>query len=325
MPEPVYLLSLPRSGSTLLQRMLAAHPDINTTSEPNVVLYPLLSLQPRSVFALEDHEYFLTAIGEFVERLPGKQDDLFLELGLFARRLYAKAMTRPARYFLDKSPGYCFVAPSILKLHDDGKYIFLWRHPLATVASMVRFPGANPRQWSLYRFPHFYEGLANLVEAYLGHREKAIGIRYVDLVTSPRTVLAQLLDYLELPDDHDLATEFRSVQLSGSSYDPNARLAEYDVVRTDRVAAWQRTFCNPLRKRWARRYLHWIGKERLAVMGYDLDGVLAELDALPNSLHLVGPDAYWMTYGLFYRLMNGRILRDNLRRWRAGDLFWAYR
>jgi hypothetical protein len=37
-PTPLFLLSLPRSGSTLAQRILAAHGGIATTSEPWILL-----------------------------------------------------------------------------------------------------------------------------------------------------------------------------------------------------------------------------------------------------------------------------------------------
>jgi hypothetical protein len=37
-PTPLFLLSLPRSGSTLAQRILAAHAGIATTSEPWILL-----------------------------------------------------------------------------------------------------------------------------------------------------------------------------------------------------------------------------------------------------------------------------------------------
>ena len=41
MAEPVFLFSLPRSGSTLVQRLIAGHPQVATTSEPWILL-PLL-------------------------------------------------------------------------------------------------------------------------------------------------------------------------------------------------------------------------------------------------------------------------------------------
>jgi hypothetical protein len=47
---------------------------------------------------------------------------------------------------------------------------------------------------------------------------------------------------------------------------------------------------NPVRKAWFRRYLRWIGRERLAVMGCVLDVLIAELDALPRFYRRIGSD-----------------------------------
>jgi hypothetical protein len=45
-----------------------------------------------------------------------------------------------------------------------------------------------------------------------------------------------------------------------------------------------------LRKSWCRRYLRFIGRERLAVMGYDLAGLERELSLQPASFDSFGAD-----------------------------------
>jgi len=41
----IFLISQPRAGSTLSQRMLGSHPDIYTVSEPWLMLHPLYPLR----------------------------------------------------------------------------------------------------------------------------------------------------------------------------------------------------------------------------------------------------------------------------------------
>lgn len=325
LPELIFLLSLPRSGSTLLQRLLTAHPDIDSTSEPHLLLFPLLVLQSGGMYSLQSSDgIYLRAVHDLIAQLP-RRGDYFRELGQLARRVYAKTMKKPpSQYFLDKSPSYCFVAVNLLKITNASKFIILWRNPLAVAASFLNYPGANRRQWNLYRRPHLYDGLAQLVDAYEQHRERVFTLRYEELVTSPRQVLDELMTYLELSNDQALVRRFGRVDLLGLG-DPKANHPDYQRLRSDRVDAWRASFCNPLRKQWARRYLHWIGEERLTVMGYDLEHLLCELDNVPTSTRLMGRDAYWMSWGFFYRLFNGRILRDNLRKWLSGEPFWAYR
>ena len=70
----------------------------------------------------------------------------------------------------------------------------------------------------------------------------------------------------------------------------------YRRLTTEPLEKWRRTLANPWRKRWCREYLTWIGRERLATMGYDLDALLADLDATPSSPRRVVSDAVHGTY-----------------------------
>ena len=49
--RPIFIFSLPRAGSTLVQRVLAAHDDIATTSEPWILLPFLFSTKEQGVYA----------------------------------------------------------------------------------------------------------------------------------------------------------------------------------------------------------------------------------------------------------------------------------
>ena len=62
------------------------------------------------------------------------------------------------------------------------------------------------------------------------------------------------------------------------------------------------------------RYLHWIGRDRLAVMGYDLDDLLADLDSLPTSYRRIGSDVGRGCWGLVRDLSEPKILRQKLQK-----------
>ena len=72
---------------------------------------------------------------------------------------------------------------------------------------------------------------------------------------------------------------------------------------------------NPLRRAWCRRYLRWIGRERLALMGYSLDDLVAEVEALPHSLRRLGPDVLSAYGGLRRRRLYSRMLSKPLPLW----------
>jgi hypothetical protein len=135
--QPIFIFSVSRSGSTLVQRVIAAHNDVATVSEPWILLPYLYTLRSRGVTAEYEHELMVTAIEDFCRELPAEEEDYRAELRNFVLRLYEKAAGREARYFLDKSPPYCLIAEEIMRLFPSGKFVFLWRNPLSIIASII--------------------------------------------------------------------------------------------------------------------------------------------------------------------------------------------
>jgi hypothetical protein len=65
-----------------------------------------------------------------------------------------------------------------------------------------------------------------------------------------------------------------------------------------------------VRRAWARRYLRWIGEERLAVMGYRLDVLLAELDAIEPNGASARRDALELARSLARDVAKGQVQRN---------------
>ena len=76
----IFLFSLPRSGSTLLQRLIASHPQVATVSEPWLVLPYLYTLRGRGIYAEFDYKTSSTAIQDFCEELPNGPEEYLLAL-----------------------------------------------------------------------------------------------------------------------------------------------------------------------------------------------------------------------------------------------------
>jgi hypothetical protein len=284
---PLFLLSTARSGSTLLQRILGTYPEIATTSEPWLLIPLVYALRRRGVYAEYEHGTMVSAIEDFCSELPGGREDLQREIADLARRLYARQTKPGQRYFLDKTPPYFLVVDEILEWFPDAKFVFLWRNPLAVAASLADWP---QRDWGgLYRENLFF-GLANLIDASRRHGERVCSIRFEDYVTGDRETWQRLMDYLEMPFRSESLTEFVDVGLPGRMGDKSGT-ALYGSLSSEPLEKWRTTLANPLRKEAARRYLSWIGRERLSIMGYDGDRLYAELDEIPAGTQNLVPDA----------------------------------
>lgn len=309
-PTPLFLLSLPRSGSTLAQRILGAHAAIATASEPWVLLPYLYTLRERGIYAEYGHRALVLAVEDFCKELPGGREDYVAEIREFALRLYAKASPDGTHYFLDKTPRYHLISDDVMAAFPDGKYIFLWRNPLAVVASIMETWADG--KWNLYRFKvDLFDGVENLIRTYERHKHRVHAVRYEALVTEPEETWGEVFRYLELPFDGSVLERFSSVKLNGGMGDPSG-VKKYTSLSTEPLEGWRRTLNNPVRIAWCRRYLRWIGRDRLAVMGYDLDDLLAALDSQEVSHRRVGSDLGRGCWGLVRDLAEPKILREKL-------------
>ncbi|HZC84626.1 MAG TPA: sulfotransferase, partial [Rubrobacter sp.] len=213
-PTPIFLFSLPRSGSTLAQRILAAHGGIATTPEPWILLPYLYTLRDNGIYAEYNHRSLILAIEDFYEMLPGGREDYIAEIREFALRLYDKASPDGTRYFLDKTPRYHLVSDEIVAMFPEGKHLFLWRNPLSVVASVMETWG--DAKWNLYRFKvDLFDGVENLVSTYERHRNRIHAMRYEEIVTKPEEAWGEVFRYLEMPFDRSALEMFGAVRLGG--------------------------------------------------------------------------------------------------------------
>jgi hypothetical protein len=303
--SPIFLFSTARSGSTLLQRILGSYPEIATVAEPWLLIPLVYAFRQRGVFAEYEHGILADAMEDFRDQLPRGQEDFNAEARRFATQLYRHNFEREHRYFLDKTPPYFLIVDEIFEMFPDAKFIFLWRNPLAVAASLAEWPQRN---WGgLYRENLFF-GLANLVRAYQRNAHRSHAIRFEDYLTGDADTWQRLMTYLDLPFRPESLSEFTQVELSGRMGDKHG-VKLYDRLSDEPLTKWHATIDNPLRKEAARRYLAWIGEERLAIMGYDAHELYAELEAVPATTHNLGSDTKHLAKAMITEPLYARLRR----------------
>ena len=308
--RPLFLLSLPRSGSTLLQRILACHPEIETTAEPWLLLPWIGAVTPLPASAVYNHHHAQQAIDDFVRHLPNGRAGYLSAVREAATRLYTEVAGNHA-YFLDKTPRYHLIADEIVETFPDALLILLWRNPLAAAASMME-TWSNGR-WNLHRFEvDLYEGVLNLLRLQDRYPDRILEIHFERLLNDPETQFTRLLDYLGLEADPGILENFHKIDVSGRMGDPTG-VRKYRQLNTGSASRWAKTFCNPLRRRWAKNYLGWLGDERLQRMGYDRHELLATLRQAPvGTRHLVS-DALRQSYRPLHRILRKFCLTSDSR------------
>lgn len=308
--QPIFIFSITRSGSTLVQRIVAAHKGVATVSEPWLLLPFLYTLRSQGVVAEYSHNMVADAIEDFCKELPEGIDDYRQELHDFVLRLYEKAAGPEATHFVDKTPPYYFVANEIIRLFPEAKFVFLWRNPLSIIASIIE-TWHHGRWHATAHREDLFIGLPRLVAAYQSNRSHAHSVRFDDLLVGDEQPWRSLMEYLEIPFDPGALGRFAEVELNGRAGDPTGVKA-YAALSTEPMQKWQGTLANPLRKEWCRRYLRFLGNDRLAIMGYDGDQLIRELDSRPTSATDLVSDAGRLIGDLLKEPVRARIRRQGI-------------
>jgi hypothetical protein len=282
MKAPLFIFSLPRSGSTLLQRVLMAHKDIHSTAEPWMLLPQIYMLKKRG--SLSEYSNYTANAGilDFIENLPHKEADYNNALRGFMLELYSKQCKNNEVYFLDKTPRYYLIIDDIVKLFPNAKLIFLFRNPVHVFASIVNTWG-NKRFNKLFStYEDIILGTPRLSHAYVKHKDKSIALRYEDFVTNTSNEIKKIFEYLQLDYDQDVATKFNRQDTKGSLGDLTG-VKKYSKISSDGLNKWECTFNSIVRKRFAIRLIKKLGKDNLETQGYDKETIIKAIKALNNK------------------------------------------
>jgi hypothetical protein len=199
----LFVISPPRAGSTLLQRMLGSHSQIFTYPEPHLIT-PLAYLGYHDLVdrAPYDHINAAEAIRTFVDGLPNREADYLDALRAYSDTLYGRMLAPSGkRYFLDKTPAYGLVLPFLTKLYPNAHYVVLTRHPLAVMSSYANSFFDGDWQAASEFNPvvnRYVPAIARLLRDPTKH---VLQIGYETLVRDPATQLAKVFAFLGLPNE----------------------------------------------------------------------------------------------------------------------------
>jgi hypothetical protein len=314
---PILLLSLPRSGSTLVQRVLGTYEEVATASEPWLLLPLLLPLRDDVPAPGSWQPRIHTALSDFSRTLPDGVASYERSVGDAARAIYEQAADG-SPYYLDKTPPYFLVIDEIARTLPEARLVILWRNPLAVLASVVETFCAG--RWRPQDYPtSLFGGLSRLVEGSRRHADRIFTVRYEDLIGGGDGEWRRLTEFLGLEFDPASLKRFSDVRLDGAMGDAVGTRA-YSRLEAEPTEKWRKTISNPVRRLWAQRYLEWIGAERLATMGYDKELLLAELATTETSLSGAAADAGDALTSIARDVLKARFARRSVSESAWGEL-----
>jgi len=199
-PDPIFIVGLQRSGSTLIEQILSSHSAVEGLSElPDLIA--IASRLSASADSAAPGQAGSAAGVHYPAMLEDLAPERFAELGAeFLQRVQVhRKLGRP--FFIDKLPNNFLQLGLIHLILPNAKIIDARRHPMACCLSGFKQNFARGAQFSysltdLGRYYRDYLDLMAHFDAVLPGRVHRV--QYEDLIADPQTQVRRLLDYCGL-------------------------------------------------------------------------------------------------------------------------------
>lgn len=200
MPTPVFIVGFPRSGTTLIEQILASHPEIDGGDE-----LPFISdLAENAARLLGSPLGYPEALSE--TWMADHRDDLELLRDQYLRAVRRAGLPRKrgVRFITDKMPLNETHLGLIGLLFPDAPIIHLIRHPLDVVLSVFSNHLTHGFHCAaeLGTIAAHYRLVMDLVAHYRSQMTlRYLPVRYEDVIAHPEAEVRRLLDFIGLAFD----------------------------------------------------------------------------------------------------------------------------
>lgn len=281
----IFIISPPRAGSTLLNRILGSHDDVYAPEEPHLFT-PLAHLGYYDIVREAPYDPSISQRGvrAFVEALPGGEADYLDALRAYTDTLYGRALAPTgARFLLDKTPAYALVLDFIARVYPKAKFVVLTRHPMAVWSSVIEsfFDGDHE---AAHAHNPIIERYVPAIARFLDAAPVPIcHVQYETLVADPENEVKRICDFVGLEFDPGIVDygERGGAKQSARGLGDPMTVAKESRPTTASLAKWAKDMTGrPDRVAQCNAILDALTDDELATWGYSRAAIRAELDAV---------------------------------------------
>lgn len=224
--RPVFIVGMPRSGTSLIEQILAAHPDVYAAGERKFwgdVLGTLVRTAPHRECSM-------------IEAIAGMHNDVWKQAGSDYLSSMNELNSQSLR-ITDKLPANFALLPFIRLVFPRARIVHIRRAPLATIASCVRAPFSDPllaftvEDWA--RFYGIYQALMEHWQPLLG--DQMLTVDYEELVSDLPAQARRLIQFVGLNwNDACLHPQLQQRAVRTASAQQVRR-----AVHTESIQAWR--------------------------------------------------------------------------------------
>ncbi len=184
--QPIFIVGMPRSGSTLVEQILTANSDISATDE--------LPFFEKIAATFERH----AGVSQNVKKLT---EDEITKISSDYLKSVEHYQDSHKTYFVDKNPNNFLYLGVIKKIFPDAKIINILRNPVDNAISVYRqyFYKGHDFSFSLDSIIQYWQGYLEVMQHWnsLFH-DQIYHLRYENLINDFDDEISQLMDYLQI-------------------------------------------------------------------------------------------------------------------------------
>ena len=189
-PQPIFIIGMPRSGTTLLERILGNHSQVTSAGELDDFANQLHWEVNHYTSALLDPT--------LLDRMPSADYERVGSRYLAQTQWRARGKS----YFVDKLPSNYFLAGAIHRALPHARILHMSREPIDVCFSNYKALFGDTCAYS-YHLPslvaHCRQYLRLMQHWHKVMPGRILDVSYADLVTSPEAMARRILDYCGLP------------------------------------------------------------------------------------------------------------------------------
>ncbi|MDG1694422.1 MAG: sulfotransferase [Porticoccaceae bacterium] len=241
-PAPIFILGLPRAGSTLLEQILSSHSMVDGTLElPNILT---IAQQLKRTKLPNDK----VSYPEIIDKLDPE------ELNKLGKRYIDETMIhrQSAPYFIDKMPNNFRHVGLIKSILPHAKIIDARRHPVACCFSGFKQLFAEGQEFSydMHDIASYYNDYLTL----MNHWDKALPneilrVQYEDVIDDIETQVKRILNYCDLSFEENCIDFYKTKRAVRTASSEQVR----QPINKKGVEQWRNfeEFLDPLQKQLA--------------------------------------------------------------------------
>ncbi len=202
-PAPIFIVGLPRAGSTLLEQILSSHSQVDGTMELPDIISMARRLSGKKV---------VTDKGQYPEILATLAPNDLETLGAeYIERTQIHRSSSP--FFIDKMPNNFMHIGFIKSILPHAKIVDARRHPMAGCFSCFKqlFAKGQNFTYSLNDIGNYYCDYYEIMDHWNTVMPQAVyRVYYEKMITDTETQVRQLLEYCGLPFEEECLNFYKN-------------------------------------------------------------------------------------------------------------------